>query len=264
TAPLPAVCSHMSKSSLVFLFFLLTTLGACASIDTGPGVLSSNREGECVVLLHGLGRTQSSMRKIENELTSDGFTVANVAYRSRSASIEQLADTAISKGLSECRDKPSQKIHFVTHSLGGILLRYYLAGHAIDELGRSVMLAPPNQGSEAADVFRSWPGYSLLHGEAGFQLGTDENSVPLQLGAVQFDVGVIAGDRSIDPLSSLVLPNPDDGRVSVERTKVDGMNDFLVVHHSHFFIMKSKGVIRQIRHYLEFGEFDHTAEEPSS
>lgn len=212
---------------------------------------------ECVVLLHGLGRTVASMRKMEEALTSAGYAVANVAYASRKAPIEELARTAVSEGLERCRNANAEKINFVTHSLGGILLRYYLEKSRIDELHRSVMLAPPNQGSAAVDVYRRLPGYRLINGEAGLQLGTKADSIPLKLGPVGFDLGIVAGDRTIDPLTSKMLSNPDDGKVSVASTKVDGMNDFLLVHHSHAFIMKSNEVIRQTKHYLAFGHFDH-------
>ena len=225
-----------------------------AAIESG-----ASRADECVVLLHGLGRTESSMKKMEDALLAAGYKVSNASYASRSAPIEQLADMAISDGLAHCREGKPERISFVTHSLGGILLRSYLANNTINEMHRSVMLAPPNQGSAAADAYRKVPGFKLLNGEAGLQLGTGDDSLPRQLGAVNFDVGVIAGDRTIDPLSSQFLDNPDDGKVTVESTKVDGMNDFLLVHHSHAFIMKSAEVIRQTKYYLKSGKFDHPA-----
>jgi triacylglycerol lipase len=213
----------------------------------------------CVVLLHGLGRTEASMERLAEALAADGYTVANVGYPSRSASIAQLAEPAVNGGLEVCREAEAVPVHFVTHSLGGILLRQYLADHDLPDLGRTVMLAPPNQGSEAADAFRDLPGFGLLTGEAGYELGTGDESVPLSLGPVDFDVGVIAGDKTIDPVSSLVLPDPDDGKVSVARTRVEGMRDFIVLGHSHAFIMRNDETIRQVRHYLLHGRFDHGA-----
>lgn len=244
--------------SRLLMFLFLSMLVACVPMtrDSKPPV--SVYAGECVVLLHGLGRSAASMRKMEKALVARGYSVANIDYDSRSATIEKLAESAIPLGLDSCRQQSALRMHFVTHSLGGILLRYYLGNNQVNQLGRSVMLAPPNQGSAAADAFRNAPGYRLLNGEAGLQLGTGTNSLPLQLGPLEFDVGVIAGDRTIDPLTSLFLANPDDGKVSVESTKAEGMNDFLLVHHSHAFIMKSSEVIRQTSHYLEFGHFDHS------
>ncbi len=246
----------MSKLTILFIASVVIT---GAPIKGVAKQAVSVEDDACVILLHGLGRTPASMRKMGQVLHSKGFEVINIGYASRSASIEQLAENAISDGLAQCRSKESAQIHFVTHSLGGILLRHYLESNSIEGLQRSVMLAPPNQGSTAADAWRRVPGYRLLNGEAGFQLGTDEKSVPLQLGPVDFDVGIIAGDRTIDPVTSLFLANPDDGKVSVESTKVAGMKDWLLVHHSHAFIMKSDEVIRQTAHYLTFGEFDRPA-----
>lgn len=251
----------MSRAILAALAILALATGVTAVLagrqTAPPADGAAAAPGGCVVLLHGLGRTEASMDRIAAALSTDGYTVANVDYPSRSAPIAELAGLAVGTGLDRCRQAQASPVHFVTHSLGGILLRHYLADRRIEDLGRSVMLAPPNQGSEAADAFRDVPGFGLLNGEAGAELGTGEDSVPLGLGAVDFDVGVIAGDRSIDPVTSLVLPNPDDGRVSVERTKVEGMRDFIVLHHSHAFIMRSHETIRQIRHYLSHGRFDH-------
>ncbi len=210
---------------------------------------------ECVVLLHGLARTSDSMAPIEEELSKNGYQVANVNYASRHNPIEQLAPAVIRQGLDSCAD--ASVVHFVTHSLGGILVRQYLANQDIQQLGYVVMLAPPNQGSEVVDNWQNIPGYKSLNGPAGLQLGTGSQSIPKQLGPVLFPLGVIAGNRTINPLLSLSLTNPDDGKVSVENTKVDGMADFIEVPHTHTFIMRSEGVIKQILHFLKYGRFQH-------
>ena len=146
---------------------------------------------------------------------------------------------AVGDGLDECRAiEATETIHFVTHSLGGILVRQYLSENEIPELGRVVMLGPPNQGSAAVDELGDVPGFDWINGPAGQQLGQGEDSVPLQLGPADFEVGIIAGNRTIDPVTSAVLANPDDGRVSVEDTKLKGMTDFVIVDHSHAFMMR--------------------------
>lgn len=211
---------------------------------------------ECVILLHGLARTASSMGVLESSLQEEQFEVVNLGYPSRKHSIDALANMAIKPALTQCKEKTSDAIHFVTHSLGGILVRQYLANNDIDRLGRVVMLAPPNQGSEVVDALGRTPGFRWLNGPAGLQLGTRlPGSVPKSLGAVDFDLGVIAGTRSINRVLSLYLPNPDDGKVSVASTKVDGMDDHLTVPHSHPFLMRKRGVISQVIHYLRQGRF---------
>ena len=219
----------------------------------GPGLASAS---ECVVLLHGLARSSMSMNRMASELEEAGFATANIDYPSRDYTIEELADIAVPAGLAACRAQESvATIHFVTHSLGGILLRQYLSSQAIEQLGRVVMLGPPNQGSAAVDELRDIPGFEWLNGPAGYQLGKGPESVPLQLGPADFELGIIAGNRTIDPVTSAVLENPDDGRVSVEDTKLEGMADFVVVEHSHAFMMRMSRPIELTIEFLRSGSF---------
>jgi hypothetical protein len=217
---------------------------------------SSSAFADCVVLLHGLARTASAMATLETRLGASGFAVANVDYPSREKSIEELAPIAIGEGLERCEGSDQGDIHFVTHSMGGILIRYYLQSNTIEKLGHVVMIAPPNQGSEVVDALAQTPGYYLLNGPAGMQLGTDADSVPSQLGPVNFSLGVIAGNKTFNPLLSQLLPNPDDGKVSVASTQVEGMADFVMVNASHPFIMDDEVVIRETIYFLRTGTFE--------
>lgn len=225
---------------------------ACHSARTDTRTV----EGECVVLLHGLARSSTSMGIMASSLEDAGFEVANIDYPSRDHPIETLAPMAVEAGIGQCNaDGDVRAIHFVTHSLGAILVRYYFEDHEFDALGRVVMLGPPNQGSDAADAFREVPGFDWFGGEAGLQLGKGEDSVPLQLGTPAFEFGVIAGNRSIDPVTSQVLENPDDGKVSVSDTRLEGMADFRVVSASHAFMMQDAEVIRLTIEFLRTGRF---------
>ncbi|HUE36258.1 MAG TPA: hypothetical protein VMO20_02615 [Candidatus Acidoferrum sp.] len=211
---------------------------------------------EEVILLHGLCRTSHSMAKMERALTQAGFKTRNVDYPSRTASIQTLADDAIGKAVGDCQRDGAAKIDFVTHSLGGILVRSYLARHTIPNLGRVVMLAPPNQGSEVVDKLGWLFLFKWINGPAGNELGTDKNSTPNKLGPANFQVGIIAGDRSINWINSLFfIPGPDDGKVSVERARLAGMSDFRVIHTAHPFIMRNSEVIRQTIRFLRTGKF---------
>jgi pimeloyl-ACP methyl ester carboxylesterase len=223
------------------------------------GAARSAPATDCVILLHGLARTSRSMAQLASAFTARGYRVANVDYPSREHRIEALAEIALSEGLRVCQAATHGQIHFVTHSLGGIILRYYLAQHRIPNLGRVVMLAPPNRGSEVVDSFGQLPGFELLNGPAGAQLGTDADSIPLRLGPVDYPVGVIAGTRSINPLLSTALPDPDDGKVSVARAKVEGMTDFIELPISHPFIMQRAAAIAQAVAFIETGAFVRAA-----
>ena len=229
-----------------FLFVLVATL-SCGSASAA----------ECVVLLHGLARTANSMNKMQRALDDAGYTTANIDYPSRDYTVEELAQIAVPEGVDVCRANDDiERIHFVTHSLGGILLRQYLSIGEIPGLGRVVMLGPPNQGSAAVDELGDVPGFDWLNGPAGRQLGKGEDSVPLRLGPADFELGIIAGNRSIDPITSAALKNPDDGRVSVEDTKLEGMNDFVVVEHSHAFMMRMRRPIELTIRFLSNGSFE--------
>jgi len=238
-------------------FVLLIALlagGGCATFHKADVAPVAAMPPECVILLHGLFRTPRSMGEMEDFLMAAGYLVVNDGYPSREAQIEVLAVTAIPPAIANCRDQGAGRINFVTHSLGGILLRYYLSTDEIAELGRVVMLGPPNQGSELVDSLRSIPGFTMLYGPAVLQLGTDAASVPLQLGAADYEVGIIIG-QTAGPLSGM-LPGEDDGTVTVESARLDGMTDFLVMDAGHTFVMNNNEVIRQTLFFLNTGRFD--------
>jgi hypothetical protein len=217
-------------------------------------VLNLNAQ-ESVVLLHGMCRTADSMQKMEAALQQEGFIVLNVDYPSRTASVEELADAAIGQALANPVLKDCVKVHFVTHSLGGILVRSYFKRHSLTRMGRVVMLGPPNQGSEVVDKLGSWWMFRKLNGPAGGELGTGNDSTPNKLGPVNFEVGVIAGDRSINWINSCMIDGRDDGKVSIERTKVAGMKEHVVVHATHPFLMKDKTAIAHTIRFLKSGTF---------
>ena len=232
----------------------LAVLGGCVT-TTRTALVTSADSSDCVVLLHGLNRSWHAMSKMAKELQAAGYATANVDYPSQTGPIEELAPMAVNNGLEKCREADAVQVHFVTHSMGGILLRYAQKASPIPDLGRVVMLAPPNQGSEIVDVTKDWLGAELLTGEAGLQIGTDENSIPTQLGPVDFELGIIAGTGSISPFLSMMLPNPNDGKVSVASTKVEGMDDFLIVKNSHHFIVTNDNVIENTIQFLRTGKF---------
>lgn len=210
--------------------------------------------GDYVVLIHGLGRTALSMKRIEWTLAKEGYRVVNKSYPSTGIAVEEAA-ARLAELLAERTPDQTVRIHFVTHSLGGIVLRQYLMDHRLDNLGRVVMLAPPNQGSELADKLEGNFWFKRFTGPAGQQLGTGASSIPKRLGPASFELGVIAGDRSLNPRFSGWIPGPDDGKVSVRSTNLDGMKDFLVVHHTHTWMIWRPTVIGAVGRFLKTGHF---------
>jgi len=217
--------------------------------------MTENKIKECVILLHGWGRTDKSMLLISLALKRADYEVVNIDYPSNDKPISELSELAVSQGISQCEALGADKIHFVTHSLGGILVRYYLKQHQLDKLGRVVMLGAPNKGSEVIDMYRKLYFFRQFAGPAGLALGTNPDDVPNTLGAVSFELGVIAGSRSINPFLSLLLPGDDDGKVSVASTKVDGMTDFIELPTTHPTMLMSPRVIKKTLNFLKTGSF---------
>ena len=217
---------------------------------------ADNDDTACVVLLHGLFRTHLALKPLEWYLQSEGYTTVNQSYPSLLYPIEELAEMAVGRALQHCHGLGRHDIHFVTHSLGGILVRQYASVRPIKGIRRVVMLGPPNQGSQVADYYSSLEVLGVAEPVALEQLGTGEASIPQRLGPVDFELGVIAGNFR----SSTVLPGfPDeasDGTVSVSEAFVPGMLDFLQMPVSHTFMIVNPEVMRQVVHFLRFGEFD--------
>jgi triacylglycerol esterase/lipase EstA (alpha/beta hydrolase family) len=219
--------------------------------------LPAAANGDTVVLLHGLYRSERSMRPLEAPVSKAGFRVVNLDYDSRSQSPETFVAALDAQLADCCSDAP--KLHFVTHSLGGIVTRAYLATRRPANLGRVVMLAPPNHGSPLGDVVAGSAVLRFLLGSTAARLGTDPDSFPNALPRADFELGVIAGTASRNPFGALLIDGESDGTVSVSSTRLEGMTDFITVDEAHTFIMRSDEVAAQTVRFLTSGRFAHAA-----
>jgi triacylglycerol lipase len=208
---------------------------------------------ETVVLVHGLMRQPASMNKMAAALEMSGYKVVNIGYPSRDHWVKELA--AIVRQKVEQASADATIVHFVTHSMGGILVRQMHKTKPIEKLGRVVMLSPPNQGSEVVNKLRHLKVFKFVNGPAGQQLGTEADGFIAQLGPVDFDLGVITGDRSINWINSCMIQGKDDGKVGTESAKVEGMADYKIVHATHPMILKKKNVIADVISFLRTGTF---------
>lgn len=250
---------------------VLLGLGLGLALMTGTGCAGTqmpapDRPGNPVVLIHGLGLGPSSMKKIHDALEEDGYRVCTLDYPSRDHVIDTLVARFIAPDIRRCFPHDTVPLDFVTHSMGGILVRVLARAPDAPRIGRVVMIAPPNRGSEVVDTLSATNSrlyrelFDAWGGPAGHELGTDSNSVPNRLahqGPPPFTFGVIAATRSLDPLFSNWFPGRNDGKVAVERTKLDGMKDFVEVRASHTLVLWNDETVRQVRSFLREGRFDH-------
>ncbi len=217
---------------------------------------------DLVILLHGIMRHKADMLLMVRALKKGGYNTLNILYPSHSKTLEELG-TLVHKKLKSCKDyKTAPNIHFVTHSMGGLISRYYIEEHQPKNLGKVIMLAPPNTGSEVADFLDeqkiTTAIYKKIWGPAGQQLRTshthrDKNT------PITYPLGIIAGNKSANPLAFLALKGEHDGIVTVERTKIEGMSDHITLPVNHAFTMFDKEVIRQVIVFLKNAKFEHNA-----
>lgn len=208
-----------------------------------------------VVLLHGIGRTKQAMEKMDRYLAAQGYITYNDDYPSKTGSIENLTDQIVARIQVNCPDK-DKPIHFVGHSMGCLIIRLLIAKYRPSHLGRVVMLAPPNQGSYLVDCLKKYKFFQEGFGPAGVELSTGNEGIIHRLPPIDYEVGIIAGDRSVDLLFSwFILQGKNDGKVTVEETKLAGMQDHIVLHATHPFMPSNRQVQKQTAYFLQNGRF---------
>lgn len=210
-----------------------------------------------------MGRTTATMTSMQRHFEKRGYHVLNIDYPSRKYTVAELA-RRIKPAVEEFNVDATKKIHFVGYSMGGLVIRAFIAKYRPENLGRVVLIGTPNGGSEVADYMHGRWTYKSFFGPAGQELTTEQRTAGT-LEAVDYDIGCIAGDRTVDPISTyLIIGGADDGKVSVKSaTAVKGVKDTITLHASHTFIPVKSDVIKQARWFIENGKFRHEKEKPT-
>jgi predicted alpha/beta hydrolase family esterase len=238
------------------IIFMVLTLFSCFFCPT----ISASGSDDCVILLHGLGRTRCSMFKLEEALKSHHYIVINQNYPSTKKSMEEVAEVYIPFMVTQCLKHHPKHIHFVTHSIGGIILERYLEKNRLPQLDHIVMMSPPNHGSPWVDLFQNKWFLEFLLGPSIDQLATSKRDISLIQGP--YKIGVIAGSYNLNPLGRIVFNEPNDGKVAVSSTKMRQMDDFIALPVTHTFMMRNNRVEKQILYFLQHGHFIHTTPLP--
>lgn len=256
--------------TILGMAILITTifgLSGCASSAPDKAPIDSyvdisrlqgeHQHKQHVILLHGMYRSNVAMRPVETYLNSLGYTTTNISYPSTTYNIETLVENYLAPQIEQFKDQKDITIHFATHSMGGILVRYYLQHNEVSNIGNVVMIAPPNKGTPLAELFADTDWIKSNSGPAKAQLASTEDSWVNQLAAPTFDVGVIAGNKNNNVITAMLLPGKDDGVVSVESTKLETMKDFITIPAKHYRLRNNITVLQQIAHFLRYGLFFH-------
>lgn len=240
---------------------LRVILGVLVLLSFTSPVVANDSNKELVILLHGIGNAEWNMAGIEYNLKKEGYGTLNIGYPSVEKNIQDLSEF-LNKELTKENvwEKPYKKIHFTTHSMGGLVLREYLKNHkteiSLSKLGRVVMLAPPHGGSEVADLLKDNFLYQWVYGPAGQDL-TTEHQTNIN-NDVYYELGIIAGDKDWPyVVAAHIIPNDSDGRVALEKTKLEGMKDHITLSATHTFMSWKPSVYKQIIYFLKNGNFKH-------
>lgn len=207
-------------------------------------------KGKAVILLHGIIRSSKSFPKMRARLREEGYHVVGFDYPSTQISIPEAAAflDRVVKSMPEV-----EEINFVVHSMGGLVVRAWLAGYEDERIGRMVMLGTPNQGACMADKLQRNILYKALYGPAGQQLVSGDESFIAKLPVPEFEFAIIAGARGEEIGWNPLIPGDDDGTISVECSRLPGATDFSTVYCLHSFLMNDAHAVDQTARFLTTG-----------
>jgi triacylglycerol esterase/lipase EstA (alpha/beta hydrolase family) len=227
----------------------------CSSATFDYHIATTDASDTFVILVHGLRAKSTIFQKMEKALLQQGYNVCRVDYPSTEYTIQALADTALNEAVRRCQQAGSDTLYFVGHSMGGILIRYFLQENEVSPLGKVVFISTPHHGTELVNKLAWSKLFQNFNGPGGMQLGAAEDDFIQSLNVPDYDFAVIMSKRSINPVESMLISGKDDGRVPIESARLEGMQDFVLVKTNHHFSMKNDATIKQVISYLKTGQF---------
>lgn len=249
--------NHIKR--LLPVLFTLVAVVSCGWGKLNPDKVSrmSNSGGDYVIMIHGLFNSSSRMDRFEEYFKERGYQVLNIDYPSADYPVEELSQKYLKPIVDSISVAEEQDVHFITHSLGGLVLRHYLTHNNPPGLGRVVMLSPPNHGSELADLFLKRSLARKIAGPATMELRTENNGFFEKLGPIDYNLGIIAGNKSYTRGTDRHLPGADDGMVAIDSMKLEGMTDFIILNEHHRGLTRSIDAMKQAEYFLKNRQFNH-------
>lgn len=221
-------------------------------------------DGDYLVVLHGWTTGYDNMRDACRFFQRAGYHVVSLRYPVRKATPATLINDHIRPGIAKHCTDPERQIHFLTHSLGGVLLREYLRTDRPDKLGKVVMLGAPNNGIELVDRLVDRRGFARFFGPTVVELRTGEDSWPRRLGKADFPLGIIMGNTRLRvPFTSRFLPGSDDGIVSAQSGQLEGMRQLIEVSAFHTALAVRPAILQRAEQFFRTGSFDEAVAAPA-
>ena len=208
-----------------------------------------------VVLLHALARRPGSMARLAEALAASGYETLAPAYPSRRKTIADIA-----RGLAPAIavfGARVDRLHFVGHSMGGLVARAVIAGSRPARLGAVVTLGTPHGGSEIVDLLQRSAAFRAFYGPAFAELSRAASAdLNARLGPLDYPLGAIAGTRALNVVAGwFVLPRPNDGTVSVASAQPPGAWDRCLVACDHLSLPRDRRVMALACEFLTEGRF---------
>lgn len=250
---------------VIFLFFILYLIKTFLLTHSYQEKYynEDKKEKDIVVTFHGIYGREKQLRFINESLAKNGYSVVNIQYPTVDDRIEEMVDKYIAPVIEnqieklnkinaerKYRNLPELKINFVVHSMGSVLLRYYLENNKLKNLGKVVLISPPSHGSHLsdniiADIFKFYVGPAVA------ELKTNKKSFVNQLENPIYPCYVLIGNKSINPINSFIIKGKDDGMVPIETARLDGASFKIIKNTTHTTILKSQETVDEILEFLK-------------